>query len=77
VKEIGMQNLSSTHQITDAIAKKHYTVRAHVPISDDDAFRAITKKSLHEFKRSGPLHGYAGTYEFIEVLAGDGWEDAD
>jgi hypothetical protein len=71
-----MRNLSKSHIIVDANDRRHYMVISHSALSDDEASSAVARKSLHRLLRTGPLPGYVGIFDFIEVNAGDGWRDA-
>src|SRR5436190_21983617 len=72
-----MPNLRPSFCLIETLDKVRYTILSHGPLSHDDAARALAKRSLRRVAGSGQIPGYVGTFKFVEVIAADGWQDAD
>jgi hypothetical protein len=63
--------------VIEPLDKVRYTILSHGPLSDAQAPLALAKRSLHRDAGSGEIPGHVGIFKFVEVIAADGWEDAD
>ena len=70
-----MENLKNRQNYRDR--KTEYWIYSHHKLSDTQELEAIKKKSLHTSLEIPPHLAAQGVNKLIQVLAADGWEEAE
>jgi hypothetical protein len=69
-----MNNLHIRKVIEDQCGHVQFHVYGHGAFSEDHLHRLLNKRSLWEPRGSKTIYGKP--YQIINIMAGDGWEDA-
>jgi hypothetical protein len=70
-----MDNLQPYQEIEDRTGQTVFRVYSHKQLSEADLNRVILKKSLWE--PGGKTTRYNRPYDLVNIIAADGWEDAE